>query len=88
VWREPDPAEVDAVLRVAMFAADDAALSPGPPSRIRNPDGSPQSETGHERTQRIVRAALRMVLANGLVRAVPHDEWPEYTQMNPPEVAQ
>lgn len=83
-WDEPDGEVLDALTRQVMFAADLEWFKPGPASSIRNPDGSVQGETGAERMRRIVRAALRMALANGLVTAVPLDEWPEYTATEPP----
>lgn len=56
------------VFRAAMFAADGEALRvPAPLSRIRNPDGSLQNETGHERTARIVRTVLLHLLEQNLV---------------------
>lgn len=56
------------VLRAAMFAADGEALRfPAPRSRIRNPDGSLQNETGHEHTARIVRTVLLHLLEQNLV---------------------
>lgn len=82
-WNEPDSGLLDQVTRHAMFAADAEAMRAGPPSRIRNPDGSPQGETGHERTGRIVRASLRLLLANGIVTAEPGN-WPEYVVLDPP----
>ena len=83
-WNEPDGEVLDRLARNAMFAADGEAMRPGPPSRVRNPDGSQQGETGHERTGRVVRAALRMLLANGLVIPVAPGEWPEYVVLDPP----
>jgi hypothetical protein len=83
-WNEPDPELLDQLMRVAGMAADTEALRQGPPSRILDPDGSQQGETGHERTQRVTRAALRVLLANGLVTALPPGEWPEYTAIDPP----
>lgn len=55
------------VLRAARFAADGEAARPGPPSRIRNPDGSLQPETMSERDERIVHAAVMHLLEQNLV---------------------
>lgn len=88
-WNEPDRELLDRLTRTAMFAADEEAMKPGPPSRsFRNPDGSHPPETPHERTVRVVRAALRMLLANGLVAAVPPEECPEWVVLDPPEEVQ
>lgn len=86
-WDEPDAGVLDQLTHQAVFAADSEALRPGPPSRIPNPDGTRQGETGHERTRRIARATLRMLLANGLVAAVPQADWPEYVVLDPPNGA-
>lgn len=83
-WREPDSDLLDQLTHHAMFAADSEAMKPGVPSRIRNPDGSQQGETSHEHTTRVTRAALRMLLANGLVIAVAPLEWPEWVVLDPP----
>jgi hypothetical protein len=47
-WNEPDGEALDRLTHMAMFAADGEAMKPGPPSSIRNPDGSQQGETPHE----------------------------------------
>jgi hypothetical protein len=85
-WIEPDVTLLDALTRIACSAADNELLNkPVPVSQVRNPDGSAQSETGHERTTRTVRAAVRSLLGNGLVKAVKEEDWPEYTQLGVPE---
>ena len=83
-WNEPDGEVLGQLTHDAMFAADAEAMKPGVPSRIRNPDGSRQGETPHEHATRVVRAALRMLLANGLVIAAPQDERPEWIVIDPP----
>lgn len=83
-WDEPDPELLDQVTRAGCFAADHEALQPGLPSRVPNPDGSLQPETGAERTRRVLRAALRMLAANQIIRLAPVEEWPEYTALLPP----
>ena len=83
-WNEPDAEMLDQLLHQAMFAADGEAMKPGAPSRIRNPDGSQQGETAHEHTVRVVRAALRMLLANGLVAPAPPESWPEWVVLDAP----
>lgn len=87
-WNEPDTELLDQLTHTAMFAADTEAMKPGPPSRsFHNADGSLTPETPHERTVRIVRATLRMLLANGLITVVPPDERPEWVILDPPEDA-
>ena len=68
----PDPEVMKDILRAAGFAADHEAMKPGPPSRIRNPDGSAQGETAVEFTTRIVTAAVMHVVEIGLLE-VPAD---------------
>jgi hypothetical protein len=55
------------VFRAMVFAADLAASRPGPPSTIRNPDGSQQGETAHEFVVRVVRTAFFHALEQNLV---------------------
>ena len=55
------------IVRMAVFAADAEAMKPPPVSRIRNPDGSAQSETRHEYTVRIAETAIMYVLEMSLV---------------------
>lgn len=83
-WNEPDAQVLDRLLHNAMFAASGESMRPGPPSRIPGPDGRPMGETPHEHTKRVVRAALRMLLANGLVQPVAAEEWPEWVVLDPP----
>jgi len=64
----------ETVLRYAVMAADMEALEPRPVSKIRNPDGSVQGETGAEFTRRLVRAAVLHLLENGLVVLAPDAE--------------
>jgi hypothetical protein len=81
-WDEPDGETLDRLTRLAMFAGDAEAIKPGPPSRSFR---DPVPETPHEHTRRVVRAALRMLLANGLVTPTPPAECPEYVVLDPPE---
>lgn len=84
VWNEPDPEDLDRLTRFASFAADTAVISAaGQVSAIRNPDGSPQGLTDAELTRVGIRAALRMLLANGLIKVedVPDDFM---VQIDPP----
>lgn len=83
-WNEPDGEVLRRLTRDAMFAASGEAMKPGPPSRIRDPDGRQQGETPHEHTKRVVRAALRMLLANGLITVTPPEERPEWVVLDPP----
>ncbi|HEX3388840.1 MAG TPA: hypothetical protein VHT94_07365 [Streptosporangiaceae bacterium] len=84
-WNEPDSDLLGELTHQAVFAADAEAMRAGPPSRIRNPDGSRQGETGHERTTRVVRAALRMLLANGIITVTPPGQRPEWVALSAPE---
>jgi hypothetical protein len=69
-WDDPDPEMLDTLLRHAMGAADTAALE--------------TTGTPHDKTKAAVRASLRVLLANGLVTAVPREEWPEYVRIDAP----
>jgi hypothetical protein len=86
-WNEPDTELLDGLTHNAMFAASGEAMKPGPPSSIRTPDGWQQGETPHEHTKRVVRAALRMLLANGLITVTPADKRPKWVVLDPPEKA-
>jgi|SRR5450755_2603461 len=60
--------DLRAILRLACGAVDYELLcTPTPVSSIRNPDGSPQGETGAERTRRIVETAIMYAVENGLL---------------------
>lgn len=69
-WNEPDGDLLDKLTRKGTSAADSVAIG--------------FAGTGAERTRASVRAALRMLLANGLITAVPSEEWPEYVAIDPP----
>lgn len=69
VWNEPSSEDVERLTRLACRAADSAIITAaGQVSPIRNPDGSHQRLTDAELTRVGIRAALRMLLANGLVK--------------------
>lgn len=68
----PDPEIMKSILWAAIMAADLEALKPGPPSHIRNPDGSQQGETAAEFTKRIVTTGVMHVVEIGLL-TVPDD---------------
>lgn len=70
-WREPE-AELLEIL------ADHGA------SAAHIPVMNAAYATGAGRTLVAVRAALRVLLANGLITAVPMEDWPEYLLMDPP----
>jgi hypothetical protein len=70
-WDEPDSGLLNELERHGAGAAD--------PVMIRFSGGTPA-----ERTRAAVRAALRMLLANGLVTAVPMEDWPAYVILDPP----
>lgn len=65
---------LDEIIHTAVLAADMEAMSAGPPSRIRNPDGSAQGETQAERTRRLVNTAIRHAVDNGLLQVAPDAE--------------
>ena len=71
-WNEPDSDVLDYLTHNGTFAADSAviALNPG--------------ATGHVKTKAAVRAALRMLLANGLITAVPSEDRPEWVRIDAP----
>lgn len=69
-WNEPDAPVLDQLTSHGSAAADMVAIG--------------FSGTGAERTKASVRAALRMLLANGLIAAVPEDDWPPYVVLDPP----
>lgn len=65
--------DLRAIMRLVDGAVDYELLcQPVPVSSIRNPDGSPQSETQAERTRRIVETAIMYAIENGLL-TVPAD---------------
>ena len=57
----------EAVVSVAVFAADCEALNPAPLSSVPNPDGSRQRETNAEFTRRIVRTGILHLIEQGLL---------------------
>lgn len=70
-WTEPDPVILDEITQQGCFAADEAILSGG-----RGATAAGQTRIG-------VRAALRMLLANGIITVTPRDEWPEWVASGP-----
>jgi hypothetical protein len=71
-WNEPSAALLDQLTHNAVFAADSAIIA------------LDRDATGHVKTKAAVRAAVRMLLANGLVTAVPQEDWPEYVRIDAP----
>ena len=73
-WREPDKADLDRLTQVATFAAD----------LVWFEERTNREITEAERTRRMVRASLRLLLANGLIAAtnVPDDQ---FVFMDPPD---
>lgn len=69
-WNEPDPTILDELTQHGCFAADQAVL-----------DGTSRTPAEHVRVA--VRAALRMLLANGVITATPQTEWPEWWTSEP-----
>jgi hypothetical protein len=70
-WREPDPGLLNQLADHGASAAHIPVLSAG-------------TATNARKTYVAVRAALRMLLANGLITAVPAEDWPEYLFIDPP----
>jgi len=70
-WTEPDSALLAKLADHGASAAHIPVMNAG-------------TATGAQKTYVAVRAALRMLLANGLITAVPADEWPPYLMMDPP----
>lgn len=84
-WQEPDPEVLDWLARHGTAAADRPvidAIRTGV-SSVRNPDGSTQPPTGAELTAVGVRAAIRCLLANGLIQAAAPDPG-GYVLLDPP----
>lgn len=67
-WIEPPVEVVDELARWGSFGADAAVIaSKGQVSSVPAPDGSGQGLTAAEATMVAVRAAIRLLLANGLI---------------------
>lgn len=64
-------AVLDAVVQVAVLAADMEVMRAPPPSSVPAPDGSPQAETRAERERRVIGAAVRHCVATGLLMVAP-----------------
>jgi hypothetical protein len=60
------------IIRAADFAVGMEVTKPGPPSRIRNPDGSIQGETPAEFSHRLTETAVLYLLETGLL-VIPRD---------------
>lgn len=84
-WIEPPVDVVDELTRWGSFGADSAAIaSIGRVSRIPAPGGGGQGLTDAEKTEISVRAAVRLLLANGLIEAkIPDGEFDVI--LDPPE---
>lgn len=59
-----EPDVLNRLVRYGCFAADPVAMQ--------------QHPTGAARTRAVLRIALEVLLANGLLEAVPPDRWPAY----------
>lgn len=68
MWTEPDTETVDRLTRLGCFAADSAVINLS------------ASVTDANRTKTAVRAALRMLLANGAISVV--EPGPDYVQID------
>jgi hypothetical protein len=69
-WAEPDSDVLGELARHAARAASIAVIN------------STATQAGKIRTA--VRAALRVLLANGLITATPAADWPKYVMIDPP----
>ena len=70
----PDERVFKLLVRNACFAGDRVAI------RVAG------LGTGAERTELIIQEALKCLFANGLISAVPVEEWPAYVSVDPPYV--
>jgi hypothetical protein len=69
-WVEPDPEVLGVLTNWGMYAAGRAQIDAlSRPSSIPGPDGQPQPLTPNEMCEVGVRAALRLLLANGFIEA-------------------
>lgn len=69
-WTEPDGSLLDQLAHNGAPAADRVAIG--------------FAGTQAEKTRAVVRSALRTLLANGLITAVPPEAWPLYVMLDPP----
>lgn len=60
--------QLEHVIQSALFAADEAALSGGYPTRAAE-------------TRAVVTAAFKLALHNRLIRINPPEDWPEYIEL-------
>lgn len=73
-WSEPDAGTLDALVQLGTFGADSVVLN----GRRDGTFAVPADET-----RAAVRAALRLLLANGLIQAVPRAP-DQYVALDPP----
>lgn len=71
-WNEPDTEVLDQLTRLSTFSADTAVC------RL------PADTVGTVKTEAAVRGALRMLLAQGIITAVPRDDWPQHVRIDAP----
>lgn len=62
---------LEEIIQYGVIAADMEMLGVTPLSSVRNPDGSAQYETAAERTRRLVNAAIRHLVREGLLQVTP-----------------
>jgi hypothetical protein len=70
-WSEPDPELLGHLARNGALAAAEVAMRP-------------VTGTMSDRDREVISAALRALLAAGLITALPLDQWPEYVCLEPP----
>lgn len=73
-WTEPDSVTLDALVRLGTFGAATVVLDGRRAGRFAVPA---------DETRAAVRAALRLLLANGLIQAVPLDS-DRFVALDPP----
>jgi hypothetical protein len=71
-WNEPDSELLDKLTRNGKLAADRVVIGIG------------SNSTQSERTRIAVRAALRMLIANGIITVSPIEQWPNLVLLDPP----
>jgi hypothetical protein len=69
-WKEPSGDLLDQLTRHGASGADLAVIG--------------SAGTQAEKTRAAIRSALRLLLANGLIAAVPPEDWPPYVVLDAP----
>jgi hypothetical protein len=71
-WIEPDASALAELTQTGLLAADSAAATAG-------------ADIPADRDRKVIRAALRGLLANGIITPTARELWPEWVQLDPPE---